>query len=590
MTNIIFSGIDKTFFNNLTFNKQVTANWLAIDELINTTPEVNNSNVKYVVFYSSPEAYLSSLNSYTVNNMAQAEEQWLPQTELLSQFYLAHKANALLIDSEQCGLKVDAFTALVDTKFNVDSQITMATANSEKVNNNADKLLTQSLKLTIVTALNENYDIQSTYENVISAADLLIISDDYTPEDRASTLRDNCQALVNNINNQYSKYATLVKENASTLTQVQQLQEELKAACQQHKTSEEQLKHHLKQNKEASNIAKKELSAVKENNNQLAQEKTKLESSVNSLESENELSLSLVHEQIQQLQEELEATFIQKKSSEEKLKLKLKLSNELNTKTNNELTAENELSLLQIQQLQEELETIYNQHKISKEQLALNKDASHKASNDISILESSISELTSENELSLLQVQQLQEELESTFIQMKTSEEKLNLSAELANNTKKDLASANSNNIQLAKDKTKLESNISELTAENELSLLQVQQLQEEFETTYNQYKVSEEQLNHELKQKLQLSKDASRKNIDELSKAAENNNKQVSELQIENEIALLQIQQLQEELEFYFIKFQSLSSNSFISNVTPINITDKRFEKSLNLAKLLKA
>ena len=32
---LIFSGIDKAFFNNLAFNNQVTASWLSIEELMN---------------------------------------------------------------------------------------------------------------------------------------------------------------------------------------------------------------------------------------------------------------------------------------------------------------------------------------------------------------------------------------------------------------------------------------------------------------------------------------------------------------------------------------------------------------------------
>ena len=48
---LIFSGIDKSFFNNLAFNNQVTASWLSIEELMSTGPEVDSSDIKYVLWH-----------------------------------------------------------------------------------------------------------------------------------------------------------------------------------------------------------------------------------------------------------------------------------------------------------------------------------------------------------------------------------------------------------------------------------------------------------------------------------------------------------------------------------------------------------
>jgi Ni,Fe-hydrogenase I large subunit len=79
-------------------------------------------------------------------------------------------------------------------------------------------------------------------------------------------------------------------------------------------------------------------------------------------------------------------------------------------------------------------------------------------------LESSLSELTGENELALLQINQLQEELEATY-----------LNAEKVKGESSTRISA-------------LEKRLSELTAENELTLLQINQLQEELEHYYIQY------------------------------------------------------------------------------------------------------
>ncbi|GAW97804.1 MULTISPECIES: hypothetical protein [Colwellia] len=609
MTNIIFSGIDKTFFNRLTFNNKVTASWLPIDELISTGPEVDSSNTKYVVFYNSPEDFLSKLGDKALSNLEQAEQQWLPQTELLVQFYLAHKDNAILVDSEQCEVSFDVFSLLVKAKLNIDCQSSNTGNNNTRKIDDGEKLLIQSLQLTLVTALSEHYDIQNTYENVRSAADLLVISDDYTPEDRACTLRDKCQKLVENIKLNYSKYTDLVKKSELSLSlaegQVQQLQEELENTGNEHKKSAVK--------------AADAMSTSQENNNQLTQDKAKLENAITELSAENELSLSIAEEQVQQLQEELETTHQQHKKSEEKLKHNLKLSKEAAAKaademstsqeSNNQLTqdkatlenditelsAENELSLLQIQQLQEELEAIFSQHKSAEEQLKHNLKLSKEAADEMSTsqesnnqltqdkvtLKNDITELSAENELSLLQIQQLQEELETTHHQHKKSEEKikhnLKLSKEAAGKAADEMSASQENNNQLAQEKATLELDITELGAKNKLSLSiaeeQVQQLQEELEAMHlekNQYKQKEKEL-------------AQQKNSNKESE-------QLLELKTENEIALLQIQQLQEELEFYFIKYQSLSSNSFISNITPINIADKRFEKSLGLARLLNA
>jgi hypothetical protein len=46
----------------------------------------------------------------------------------------------------------------------------------------------------------------------------------------------------------------------------------------------------------------------------------------------------------------------------------------------------------------------------------------------------------------------------------------------------------------------------------------------------------------------------------------------------------------LQEELEFYFIKYQSLNAVSIINDILPAIVVDKRFEKSLTLARMLNA
>jgi hypothetical protein len=112
------------------------------------------------------------------------------------------------------------------------------------------------------------------------------------------------------------------------------------------------------------------------------------------------------------------------------------------------------LALLQINQQQEELETSYLNAKELKGEFAT----------QTSGLETHLADLKVENELALLQINQLQEELEATYLNAEKVKGELAVGAKA------------------------LETQFSELTAENELSLLQINQLQEELEHYYIQY------------------------------------------------------------------------------------------------------
>jgi hypothetical protein len=139
-----------------------------------------------------------------------------------------------------------------------------------------------------------------------------------------------------------------------------------------------------------------------------------------------------------------------------------------------------------------------------------------------------------ENELSLLQVQQLQEELEQTLLKLAEQEQST--------------ASASGKIKQLQSAKAKADDEIDRLnkanktlSAENELALLQVQQLQEELEQMV-------------LKQGSLSKADATGTEITALKKERD-------DLAAENELSLLQIHQLQEELEYYYTKLQQQGS-----------------------------
>jgi uncharacterized protein YdcH (DUF465 family) len=419
MTKIIFSGIDKAFFDSLIFNKKVRASWLSIDELMSAGTQIDIADAKLVVLYTSPEVFLSALGAGAIGSLDQAEQQWLPQTELLTQLYLANKDNAILVNSEQSEMNFAEFTSLLNTKFNIDSQLLYTSKASKLSSNEGAKLVAQSLQLALLSAISDNYDIQSTYENVMSAADLLIASDDYTPEERVRSLRETCQDLVKKVKAKDSEYKRLLKEDESKCSKIRQLVEKLETA-------------------------KKSTSKLKKN--------------------------------IVQLSSEIK------------------------------------LSVSQVQQVQEELELVFSQNNALKLQLNDSQSKQKDADENTSLL--------------------------------------ISKSEQLAN-----------------------------LQAENEIALLQVQQLQEELESLFSQNNALKTQLNDSQSKQ----KDADENTLLQISK-----NEPLADLQAENEIALLQIQQLQEELEFYFIKYQSLIVNPVINNVIPINFADKRFEKSLSLARLL--
>jgi hypothetical protein len=191
-----------------------------------------------------------------------------------------------------------------------------------------------------------------------------------------------------------------------------------------------------------------------------------------------------------------------------------------------ELTAENELALLQINQLQEELEATYLNAEKVKGELAV----------DLTALGTQLTKFKAENELAAVRINQLQEELETTY-----------LNAEKVKG-------------ELAVDLTALETQLTKFKAENELAAVKINQQQKELETAYSNSK------------KLK-GESATRSSALETS---------LSELIAENELALLQINQLQEELEHYYIQYQKMtySPNTEISYATDLN----RVKVSLSL------
>jgi hypothetical protein len=289
-----------------------------------------------------------------------------------------------------------------------------------------------------------------------------------------------------------------------------------------------------------------------------------LESSLSELTAENELALL----QTNQLQEELESTYLNAVKVKGELAV---VSKSLGTQLA-KFKAENELAAVQINELKKELGTAYSNSKELKGESATRASAH----------ETQLAKFKAENELAAVQINELKKELGTAYSNSKelkgesamrasaletilselTAENKLALLQ--INQLKEELGIAYSNSKELkgksATRESALETSLSELTVKNELALLQINQLKEELEATYL---------------------DAKKVN-GELVAGATALEASLSELTAENDLALLQINQSQEELEHYYIQYQKMtySPNTEIRYATDLN----RVKVSLSL------
>ena len=235
-------------------------------------------------------------------------------------------------------------------------------------------------------------------------------------------------------------------------------------------------------------------------NSELAQasgENKALVAESNEQKSENELLVL----QIQQLQEELEAVFTDAENSKVTIAdLEVKHADinrklaEANSETQflikeNKVNAdENALLQLQIQQLQEELEATFSKLTQVQQQLenAEQTNTQLKAATKekqpdpevVNTLKEKLLAAEDENALLVLQISQLQEELESIYVQF---EEHKNTSAGLINKLEAKLSNSEDNGPALRKE-------LENAMSEQELLQLQIKQLQEELEFYFTEY------------------------------------------------------------------------------------------------------
>ncbi|MBL3589735.1 MAG: hypothetical protein JMN24_08070 [gamma proteobacterium endosymbiont of Lamellibrachia anaximandri] len=241
---------------------------------------------------------------------------------------------------------------------------------------------------------------------------------------------------------------------------------------------------------------------------QSKQAQEKLESANEETGQENELLLLQLH----QVQEELEAVFLQKQQIDQAQK-------EQNTKLKQELQTQIE-QLTNARDEQAKLATEY-QAQLTQSKLAQEK------------LESANKETGQENELLLLQLHQVQEELEAVFLHkqqieqsQKEQDTKLKQLQRELDQTRKDFQVEEKIRKGLAGEQQKLQTQIEPLTnaRDEQAKLATERQIQ------LTQAKQSQEKLESAKK-----------------------------ETEQENELLLLQLHQVQEELEHYFIKYQEM-------------------------------
>lgn len=273
---------------------------------------------------------------------------------------------------------------------------------------------------------------------------------------------------------------------AQLTQQVETLQNELESAVNEVTNTKNAVSELKTKYKDVSN----ELAAKKEENNAVAEENRELKS-------ESELLLL----QTQQLQEELESVFAEVNNSkvmaadlDSKYKdatNKLTQANEEKQTLANEKAeqeSENELLSLQIQQLQEELDATFLELSNLKadfkrieqdnKQLRENAKAEEVASAQDKVVAKKITDLEEEKALLILQINQLQEELESTFARF---EESKTAKDALIQNLETKLAQVETHSPELQRE-------LQNAMSEQELLQLQIKQLQEELEFYFSEH------------------------------------------------------------------------------------------------------
>lgn len=287
---------------------------------INVVSEASQTNkTKRLVFFCPLEVFL--LGKEPNATLAEQIDSWTEQTQALFNQVMAGSDSAVLIDLGYAIYDLDGFNQSVTDLFSLDNLF------ESTFDVNWLALLQHCL------SIQECYQAQSIYENLLAAADIIQDIDRCSIADRASNYINHLRASAEKASQQQAQLEEKVQDLVSSIS-----------------TLETRISELITENKE------------------LTESKSSLENEKQELASESELSLLQIH----QLQEELEAlqqTSQVKESSILTLEARASELTATNTKLTEDknllesekqtLVVENELSLLQIHQLQEELEHYY---------------------------------------------------------------------------------------------------------------------------------------------------------------------------------------------------------------------------------------
>jgi hypothetical protein len=333
------------------------------------TMQTLNSDKTFAFFFCSPEYYLAKIEDTTSDgekiDQQECLDNWLEGARKIWEFYVCYPDSTLLINIEDVA-KDPLSNASKVLEFlgceldDIDNNQAPNSINTTMANpiEKLSLLLLQNMKLETIKASSE---LNELYANLALTSILADSALSYDASERAGMRLSECQKLINVISTRQmqleSESASFAASNSEFILDNAKLKAEFTSRT------------------------------------------SALESNLSEHTGENELALL----QINQLQEELEATYLNAEKVKGELAVDLTALETQLTK----FKAENELATVKINQQQKELETAYSNSKELKGESATRSSA----------LETSLSELTAENELALLQINQLQEELEHYYIQ-----------------------------------------------------------------------------------------------------------------------------------------------------------------------------
>jgi hypothetical protein len=476
---------------------------------LNATP-LNTENYHFISFYSAPERGVA---------LSQSDNAWFSHASAILELHLSNMANSYLINQADIAIHNDQFLKLIMSTSGL-------ALNLPKLNQKPVDLIQIAQIVQSINSIKNKPQLQQLFEQLESSTDL-------TKDDYGLSVDSRLEYWLTQL--------------LSTAKNTQQHVKQLKAS-----QGDLQQQHNLLKEQKTTVKAENQLALL-----QISQLQEELEQAhIQSGKDKNDSNLLI--ERIEQQHAIENALFVEKLDKSKRLQTTL--------------SSENELALLQISQLQEELEqALIHSKKDKNDSNVLIERIEQQHANEKALfaeqLEQSVSQqatLSSENELALLQISQLQEELEQALIHSEKDKNDNKTLIEQVEQIEQQQANEKALLVEQLEQSVSLQTTLS---SENELALLQISQLQEELEQTFLNSRELQQQLKYK-NNEFQLLKngfDENMANSISVEQYTANSKEyqakinqlemQISNLKTENELALLQINQLQEELEFYYIK-----------------------------------